>query len=61
MPIGWLRPMRETAIPVNPYPAVKLSSSRCCTPSTSFTAMRPASPPEIAMARMMVRGMRIPA
>ena len=56
-----ISPIKATAIPVKPYPAVNPKSSLLCTPKSSLIATSPARPPEIAITIMIVDDTFIPA
>ncbi|MMZ70659.1 hypothetical protein D1872_337580 [compost metagenome] len=55
-PTGWLRPIRATAMPVKPKPSTKLSLIWCSSPCSTLRAKKPASMPEITMARITTLG-----
>ena len=59
--VNIMRPIKATAIPMNPAPSVAFSTSLSASPMTLLIAIIPASPPEIIMVTMVIFIGEIPA
>ena len=61
MPTGCERPISATAMPTKPAPDDEVEQQPCWSPMTGFSAIMPASAPEIIMVMMMMRVSEMPA